>query len=121
MKCYCYLQIVICYPDLILKIDSATVNTIAKRRKGMGKTGETWLVGRQNDRITSRNDQVIGKGKIGEPKSGDLIEKALSGESGTTIRTGSTGHMEIISYDPLNITGLNWAIITLTGNSTTSI
>ncbi|MCP4685315.1 MAG: methyl-accepting chemotaxis protein, partial [bacterium] len=39
------------------------------------------------------------------------VDKALAGEAGIMTKTGSTGDMEISVYTPLEISGLNWAII----------
>lgn len=96
---------------LILKLNHEPLNAIVQKRKGMGETGETYLVGRQGENAAYRSDRAIKKGKIGEPKSGADIEKALAGESGEKIKIGSSGKMEIASYDALEIPGLQWAII----------
>ncbi len=97
---------------LVLKLHPEPINTIVQRRKGLGKSGETYLVGRWNKRAGYRSDRLIKEGTFGEIKTGDDIEKALSEESGDIIKVGSTGKMELSSYDPLNIPGLNWGIIT---------
>jgi methyl-accepting chemotaxis protein len=97
---------------LILKLTHEPLNAIVQKRKGMGETGETYLVGKQGESTAYRSDRLVKKGEIGEPKSGPDIEKALSGESGEMIKTGTTGYMEITSYDVLKIPGLQWGIIT---------
>lgn len=97
---------------IALQIPTGSINTIVQRRQGMGESGETYLVGKTEDIVTAyRSSRVVKKGEIGEEKSGDAIDKALSGKSGQEIKTGSTGDMEIISYDHLKIPGLNWAVI----------
>ncbi len=96
-----------------LRIDNQGLNTIVQRRRGMGKTGETYVAGRQNDKISFRSDRKVKEGKIGQTISEDYVETALSGQSGTAVRTDSNGEMNFISYDPLEISGLNWAIITM--------
>lgn len=96
----------------VLKISNDALNIIVQRRSGMGKTGETYLAGRQDGKISFRTDRVIKKGHIGEEKSNSEIEQALSGKSGSSVRIGSTGRMDIFHYDPLNIPGLSWAMIT---------
>jgi len=99
---------------VVLRLDNRDLNTIVQRRRGMGKTGETYLVGRKNGKISYRSDRLINEGKIGQTLSGDHIETALSGRSETAVRTDSKGKMKFISCDPLKISGLNWAIITTT-------
>ncbi|MDM8552243.1 methyl-accepting chemotaxis protein [Desulfobacterales bacterium HSG2] len=61
--------------------------------------------------ISYRSDRVVKKGKIGEKRTGALVEKALAGESGQENKNGSTGDLEIVSFDPLKIPDLHWAII----------
>jgi len=97
---------------VVLRLDSRGINTIVQRRRGMGRTGETYLAGGQNDKVSYRSDRKVREGKIGQTISGDYIGTALSGQSGTAVRTGSKGEMNFISYDPLEISGLNWAVIT---------
>jgi len=97
---------------IVLKLSREFFNTIVHRRAGMGKTGETYLVGRQDDETAYRSDQRIKEGKIGDLKSGDDVDSALAGESGLMVKVGSTGKMEIVRYDPLEIPGLNWAMLT---------
>jgi len=98
---------------VVLKINKHPINTIMQRREGMGETGETYLVGKGADDTTRyRSDRVVKEGKVGELKSDDDIEKALSGESGSMVQIGSTGEVEIVRYDPVEISGLNWTMVT---------
>ena len=96
---------------IVLRLGKNPLNAIVQRRAGMGKSGETYLVGKQGNRTVYRSDRVVKKGGIGDPKSNAGVDRALSGKSGSEIKTGSTGKMEIVRYDPLEITGLNWAMI----------
>lgn len=97
---------------VVLKINKDAVNAIIQQRQGMGKTGESYLVGKTDGKITYRNDRIVRKGKIGEDKTEDFIEKALSGESGSTVKLRENADLRMIVYDPLKISGLNWAIVT---------
>ncbi|QTA83950.1 Two component system response regulator/histidine kinase CheA-like, Hpt and CheW-like domains-containing [Desulfonema limicola] len=94
-----------------LQIPAQAINEIVNKRSGMGKTGETYLVGRQNNTNLYMSDRVIKQGRIGEQREGDYIDKALSGQSGSTVTKGSTGILEITAYTPLDIPGINWAVI----------
>ncbi len=97
---------------LVLKLSKNEINLIARRRGGMGRTGETFLAGKWEKRTGYRNDRVIREGKAGEAVADAQIEAALSGKSGSMVRMGEKGKMEIISFIPLKIPGLNWALIT---------
>ena len=90
------------------------ISTIIQKPEGMGETGESYLVGQWDDQTRYRSNRVV-KGKealIGYKKSGADIDKALMGQSGIAVKTGSTGDLELGAYAPLHIPGLNWCIIT---------
>jgi len=97
---------------LILKVNTKTINQIAQRRQGMGETGETYLVGRYNDQISLRSDLQVKWAKFGETQTGEDIDKAFSGQSGSMVKLNSTENIEIVQYDPLKIDNLDWAMIT---------
>jgi methyl-accepting chemotaxis protein len=97
-----------------LQIPTEPINAIVQRRAGMGKTGESYLVGKDHGKSTYRSDRVINTGKIGQAKNDQFAEKALAGEQGTAIKASSTGELELLFYSPLNIAGLNWALCTTT-------
>ena len=99
---------------LLLCVDAATINAIVQQRKGLGKTGEVYLVGKTNGKTGYRSNRIVkgeGKNIIGVEKRGDDIDKALAGQTDKKIKMGSTGEIEVTSYAPLQIPGLNWAII----------
>ncbi len=100
-----------------LQIPTDPINKIVQRREGMGKTGETYIVGKNNGRTSFRsNMKTMGQGKyvIGydvSTISTSYIEAALSGKSGQEIHTDSTGKLVLTAYNPLDIKGLDWACI----------
>ncbi|MCP4352681.1 MAG: HAMP domain-containing protein [Desulfobacterales bacterium] len=96
---------------IAFQIPTGKINAIVQQRQGMGATGETYLVGKKDNVISYRSNRVVKKGKIGGEASGDYINKGLDGKSGQAIKTGSTGKLEMVSYDSLKIPGVNWAIM----------
>ena len=88
------------------------INEIVQHREGMGKTGETYLVGKHDGNTSYRSDRVIKEGAIGMEKTGAEIENALAGESGIIVKMGSTGDLELGFHSPLDIPGLNWMMNT---------
>jgi len=98
---------------IALQLPTDPINAIAQQREGMGATGESYLVGKTDGQTAYRSDRVVKTGnKIGMPKSGSSIDKALAGESGCRIKVGSTGAVEVEAYAPLDVPGLDWCIIT---------
>ncbi len=94
-----------------LQVPSDNINRIVQERKGMGETGESYLVGRVDGQTAYRSDRVVKSGKIGEPKSGSGIDLAFAGQSGARTKTGSNGDMELEGYGPLAIEGADWCLI----------
>ena len=95
-----------------LQLPTDPINKIVQRRDGLGKTGETYLVGEVDSKTAYRSDRVIMKGKIGQPKNGPEIDKGIDGEEGNITKIGSTGVLELSAYNPVKVPGLNWACIT---------
>ena len=98
---------------VVLTITSHPVNEIAGMRAGMGQTGETYIVGKNVNKISYRTDRVVKKGKIGEEAAGFDIDRALSGVAGQDFKIGTDGELLITSYSPLHIPGLSWAMISI--------
>jgi methyl-accepting chemotaxis protein len=98
---------------IAFQISSDDINAIVQQREGLGKTGETYLVGKNKEGKTAlRSDRVVKSGKIGDSKGGSLLTKAFDGKSGVEEKIGSAGKSEVASYCPLDIAGLNWIIFT---------
>ncbi len=102
---------------IALQIPVEPIHKIMHRREGMGRTGETYLVGEKDGRVRFKSDlQTLGDGKyvIGHDITDTVtpyIEAALSGKSGEAIFTDSSEDLVIVAYDPLEIEGLHWAMI----------
>ena len=96
---------------IAFRITGDPINAIAQQRIGMGKTGESYLVGKTDGQKSYRSDRTVKSGKIGEPKSDSIIDEALAGQSGQTLKTGSSGNVELVCYSPLDIPGLNWVVL----------
>jgi methyl-accepting chemotaxis protein len=97
------------YVALQLFIDQ--INAIVQQRSGMGRTGESYLVGRLNRDATMRSNRIVGEGKIGDTVSEPFIIKALDGQSGSTTVLDAHGAEMFVRYDPLQISGLNWCMV----------
>ncbi|MBT7782684.1 MAG: cache domain-containing protein, partial [Anaerolineae bacterium] len=103
---------------LVYQIDFEQINAIVNERTGLGETGETFIVAQETDgRITFRSDRsIIGGGKfvvgydlsdIAQP----FMKEALVGTTGSDLSISGTGASAITAYTPVNIEGVNWAIL----------
>ena len=94
------------------QISTDQINAIVQQRLGMGETFEMYLVGGVKGKGLLRSDRVVKSGSIGDKKPGPDVDAVLSGETGTLYKIGPTGLFEMASYQPLDIPGVNWGIIT---------
>ncbi|MDY6851235.1 MAG: methyl-accepting chemotaxis protein [Thermodesulfobacteriota bacterium] len=102
---------------VVVQVFKAPLNAIVQGREGMGKTGETFIVGKNPLLETTefRSDMKTlddGKHVLGNEVQTKFIDSALAGESGQGIFPSSNGKEVMVSYAPLKIKGLHWAIVT---------
>ncbi len=97
-----------------LQLPYEHIDSIMHEKTGMGETGETYLVGQHNGVTAFRSDMTtMGSGEyiIGYEVHTSYIDDALAGNAGQTTANDTEGNKVMVVYDPLNIQGLNWAII----------
>lgn len=58
-----------------------------------------------------QSDRVIKDGRIGQERGGTGVQMALEGRTGHRVKEGSTGAMEIEVYSPVEISGIEWVMI----------
>ncbi len=95
-------------------VPTDALNALVQARAGMGKTGESYLVGKLGDTIAFRSDMLtMGGGSyvIGAPISTPYIKQALGGTAVEDVFTDSSGKLVLVTANPLNIPGLDWAIV----------
>ena len=130
---------------LIFKIPAAKINGIMNYDmqwvdRGMGQTGETFLVGADglmrsesrmflqspNDFFQAMGDQGIAPAALDKVKvkgttlgyaqiSSAAADKAMNGESGYGLLSNYLGQRVASAYSPLSIEGLNWVIVSELG------
>ncbi len=95
---------------VILQLPMERVNQIMQNNGSLGESGEIVLLGkdyllRNNSRFSLKTTALRIKVNT------NTAEKALRGLSGTEFDTDYRDIESIVSYSPLNIKGLHWAII----------
>ncbi len=105
---------------VILRFNENLISTITESRKGMGQSGESYLIGREKNgggfefrsRLTTMGE---GKYVIGYDLGRDLAYWQDAVESGNAgghgVYTDSAGKTVLVAYDKLNIEGLDWYLI----------
>ncbi|TBN55579.1 HAMP domain-containing protein [Glaciihabitans arcticus] len=126
---------------LAVQLPIATINDVMTgsegwKAEGLGNTGEVYLAGpdktmRSASRLLIEHpdrfiDQVVSAGvspQIAEravavngtilllPVDTTAVNEALRGQTGTAIATGYDGQEALVAYEPLDIEGVQWAIV----------
>lgn len=101
-----------------LQISIDAINKIMQERTGMGKTGETYLVGpdklmRSDSFLDPANHSV--KASFANPDKGkvdtEAAREALSGKSGHKIVIDYNGNPVLSAFAPVEVAGVKWAIL----------
>ena len=102
-----------------LQLSLDTINSIMQMRDGMGRTGETYLVGsdmllRSDSFLDSQSASV--KASFANPSEYAIdnaaVNAALSGKTGETmIADVSNGHADLSAYAPVKMGNSVWALI----------
>lgn len=98
---------------IAFKVTNSQINSIVQDRSGLGETGESFVISHRDDGQTYLvNDRVVKAAEAGKTISDAQIELAMSGKHGIEIRKAGDGKEEIVAYEPMQIKGLKWAIMT---------
>ncbi|MDH5543083.1 MAG: methyl-accepting chemotaxis protein [Nitrospinota bacterium] len=101
------------YPETL-----AGINKIMQKRDGMGKTGETYLVGpdklmRSDSFLDPVNHSV--RASFANPEKGkvdtEAVRRGLAGESGSDVIVDYNGNPVLSIFSPLNVNGERWIVI----------
>lgn len=97
---------------IILQLPEKGIDRIINEKNHLGITSITYLVGLNRERQTElRNNSNLGFN--GLAYSDRLVDIALKkGDSDEAIIESQNGVKELVSYMPLNIKGISWAIFT---------
>jgi methyl-accepting chemotaxis protein len=98
------------------------LNAIMGERAGLGKTGETLLVGadrlmRSDSYLDPTHHSVIASFR--DPETGKMdsaaIQAALAGKTGAQVIQNASGEPVLSAYAPVDIGGLRWALLAQIG------
>ena len=126
---------------LALQLSSEGINKVMTgdrnwEKEGLGKTGETYLAGRDHlmrsisrelienperfvkdvvangtpDSVAKREVEV-GDSVLLQPVRTTAVDMALAGQSGVSTNESYMGQTSLVAYAPLNVPGLEWAVI----------
>ncbi len=101
-----------------LQITAEKIQSIVSNRTGQGKTGESYVIAKHNGKISFRSNMTTkgdGKFVVGfdiTNRAPEYITNVLAGKNGQDIYTDSRNTLNIVAYTPLELTGLNWGVVT---------
>lgn len=102
---------------IAIQAPTAGINKIVQSRAGMGKTGETFVVGEVDGVTSFRSDlRTIGEGDytVGTPFRTDYIDQLMqTQEAFQTVFTDAQGDLIMVAASPLAIGGVKWGMVTL--------
>ncbi|MGR3178163.1 MAG: cache domain-containing protein [Candidatus Anammoxibacter sp.] len=95
---------------LMFQLPFDQIDSLMKTRPGLGKTGETYIVG--EDKLMRSNSRFT-KGTTAYQLKVDTVatKEAMKGHSGVKIIDDYRGEPVVSAYAPLEIEGFNWSII----------
>lgn len=100
------------------QVSTGQINAIMTARSGLGKTGETYLVGpdqrmRSDSFLDPKHHAVTTSFSSGEKGkvNTEASKKALSGNTDSAVIIDYNGNPVLSSWAPLNVEGLNWALL----------
>ena len=103
---------------LVFQMPVDRINELMAREAGIGKTGETLLVGsdslqRCNSSRDAENYSLVSafRGTNKNYIRTHTVGQAIKGESGVSTTTNYLGEEVISAYAPVELLGLNWAIV----------
>ncbi|MEN6428504.1 MAG: cache domain-containing protein, partial [Phycisphaerales bacterium] len=104
---------------MAVQLSLDAINKIMQERAGLGKTGETYLVGsdkrmRSDSFLDPQGHSVRASLGGTVEKNGcdtEAVRKAFAGESGEGVITDYNGNPVLSVYSPLKVGGLNWAVL----------
>tara|TARA_R110000851_G_scaffold3048_4_gene12345 strand:+ start:13327 stop:16095 length:2769 start_codon:yes stop_codon:yes gene_type:complete len=102
-----------------LQLSLESINAIMQQRDGMGKTGETYLVGSdklmRSDSFLDPKGHSVNASFAGNIKNNgvdtEAVRDALNGISDSKIISDYNGNSVLSSYSPVKIGDTNWVII----------
>lgn len=97
------------------RITADKLNGIMRQRNGLGRSGESFLIGMSDGKRYYRSTPLFDNGgayKIGEEFAFEYADPAFSGRRGRDIVNDQTGALILVSYRPLYVGEFDWAIVT---------
>ncbi|MGM0472312.1 MAG: methyl-accepting chemotaxis protein [Bacillota bacterium] len=95
---------------VVLQLSNSQINDIMQQNSGMGKSGESYLVGQ--DKLMRTDSRFSEESTILQRKvDTEAVKLALEGKSGEEVVSDYRGQEVFSAYTPVKIEGHNWALL----------
>ncbi|MHA6729599.1 methyl-accepting chemotaxis protein [Devosia sp. A369] len=97
---------------LALRLPTARIGDVLGRTRGLGESGETYLVGQDG---LARNDapQTPDNDVLTLSIAGEAVSAALAGTAGIGTLEHANGQTYVLAGEPLSFGGVDWAVVAL--------
>ncbi len=96
---------------IAMEMDQSKLQKIIANVASLGKSAETYLTYKKNQKTYLASNRYTKKGKIGDEKTGIYIERGFTFQ-GVDIKDGSNGEMELVGYSPVPIKDITFSMQT---------
>ena len=92
------------------EIDLAPINRIMNQHDAFTEKTEAYLVGKVGEEVQMRPGSEAADRNVVARHDKYILDKAFNGESGSDTEFDSNGVYNYVSYAPINLPGIKWAI-----------
>jgi len=96
---------------IALEIEQTPIQKIIEHVASLGKSAETYLVYKDENKTFLASNRVVKTGSIGDKKDGKYIREGFD-TSGIEIKYGTTGSTELVGYMPVKIKNITFSMQT---------
>jgi diguanylate cyclase (GGDEF)-like protein len=96
---------------IFVELNQQKIQHIINNVSALGKTAESYLVYKKNNKTYLASNRSVKDGKVGDEKSSIYIDKGFI-SSGSDIKIGSTGFKELVCYMPIRINNIVFTLQT---------
>lgn len=86
------------------------INQILHRNYGMSEKTEAYIVGKSGEQTQMRSKREITNEDVGDSHPDLFMDKAFAGASATETEFDEHGVFKMVSYAPITLPGIKWAI-----------
>ena len=94
-----------------MELDVQNIQNDIANVNSLGRTAETYMVYKEGDETFLATDRSVKKGRVGDKAQGEYIDLGFA-SSGSAIKIGSAGNIEIDCYTPVKIFNMTFSLQT---------